>query len=153
MKIINGKDDKKSKKESLRRIIFKLTDKELYELFEKTITKLMKDQKGGKYDKRENECGVGIGDDAVYTTDIACNAFNNIDNRKSRMSQLTGNIRTKIGIQQKGKGQQGQNQIDGAARHLQRKNCYYDAHDDIGLNGIPDTVGGIVGKLDDPVND
>jgi hypothetical protein len=52
IKIIDSvKLDKKQKRVEIKRIIFKLSDKDLHTLFNDTIEKLMRDQKGGKYDR------------------------------------------------------------------------------------------------------
>ena len=54
-KLIKIIDDKKiskiDKRVEIKRILFKLADKDLYSLFNDTIEKLMRDQKGGKYDR------------------------------------------------------------------------------------------------------
>jgi len=54
-KIIRVIEDKKvtkiDRKVEIKKIIYKLTDKDLYDLFETSTKRLMKDQKGGKYDR------------------------------------------------------------------------------------------------------
>ena len=54
-KLIKLIDDHKiskiNKRVEIKRILFKLADKELHTLFNDTIEKLMRDQKGGKYDR------------------------------------------------------------------------------------------------------
>lgn len=52
VKIIeNKKEDKKNKINEIKKLLYKLSSKELYDLFDKTFNKILKDQKGGKYDR------------------------------------------------------------------------------------------------------